>query len=88
MKVGEAKTKVCPFIQGSGKNQYKDYDGEFSDHINCICSDCMAWRYTKTHEQILQKPKDYEGKVCMPKYLDGNELDEHEKEGYCERLKQ
>ena len=82
MKVSEAKTKVCPFIQ----YQYDQTDK--LSNINCICGECMAWVTTKTHEQIENKASDSSAKVTsMSRYRDGEELSEDNKEGICLRLR-
>lgn len=53
MKVSEAKTKVCPFIQDANAGEYvgiQTYErgGIIPANINCICGDCMAWEFTNT----------------------------------------
>ena len=58
MKVSEAKTKVCPFIQNglllaasivpTNNNDMEAFRIKTnSANINCICGDCMAWQYTE-----------------------------------------
>ena len=43
MKVSEAKEKVCPFIYNVQSSALGESEGM---HINCITSDCMAWKAT------------------------------------------
>ena len=80
MKVEEAKTKVCPFIQdGLILSLIRNDENFFHEGqpINCLCiaGECMAWAYTNTHKQR-------EGFSEINKV----ELLEEEKEGYCKRL--
>ncbi len=54
MKVSEAKTKICPFIERV------EVSGEWHEHKNilCSCGDCMAWKYTKKErERTLEENK-------------------------------
>ena len=60
MKVSEAKTKVCPFIEAEYKSTILSEQERASGikpiikktkNINCICGDCMAWVYTKENEE-------------------------------------
>ena len=74
MKIEEAKTKICPFTLYTEK--YKD---PIKTHIisyetkgsNCICDECMAWKFTRTHYNY--------GASLI-------ELGKNEKEGYCKRI--
>lgn len=49
MTVEEAKTKVCPFMNGF--TYY--HDGTLgAQAFKCVCGDCMAWQYTKEHDHV------------------------------------
>lgn len=95
MTTKEAKTKMCPFIS-STQYVYVPVVNGWAASIekgetrtikqNCICGDCMAWVYVKTHEQIENKASASDEKVCMSRYSDGAELPEDQKEGICMRL--
>jgi len=51
MKVSEAKQKICPFMNG-----YEVVGNiAVSKPKYCICSDCMAWVYTKETEKTESK---------------------------------
>jgi len=52
MLVNEAKQKICPFIFNTTSTALGETQGY---HINCICSDCMAWVYTKETEKTESK---------------------------------
>jgi len=82
MTVGEANEKVCSFMSGQVGNAI-DIGISFQ---TCICSDCMAWEYTKQHsetetEQYVVKDGDRGYSRTRAK-----ELPENEKQGYCKRL--
>ena len=73
MKVSEAKTKVCPFINPASKDVYLytnddgiDVTTKVSVGQKCICDNCMAWEWYAGEED-----EDYDLK-----------------EGYCKRLGQ
>lgn len=89
MKVEEAKTRVCPFIMGSGSINFDEpiSNNDTTANINCICGDCMAWEYTKTH--TTKAITSYEdGKPNTQCLHNDEELLENSKEGYCKRLRQ
>ncbi len=46
----EAKTKVCPFIQGT-----PTLDSPQTANINCICDECMAW--VNVYDIVLKAKK-------------------------------
>ncbi len=71
MKVSKAKKKICPFM--SGVVQSEMFHTELTE-VCCVGGDCMAWKYTKTHNA------DGQGN-------DTHKLDEDDKEGYCKKLK-
>lgn len=54
MKVSEAKEKICPFM--SDNTMGRDYNGNYNGVSYCVCSDCMAWVYTKEvkHDDIIE----------------------------------
>ena len=90
MKVSEAKTKVCPFIQDAIFTSPEGTMGTFNvpQNITCICGDCMAWVYTKTKSDYPNKNivvYNVEAKRNQAEMVCG-ELDDNEKEGYCQRL--
>ena len=101
MTVEEAKTKVCPFIHNGTTTISKGIiDAEVTvnmigaqliGNIYCICGDCIAWKFTVTHEQIKNDEIDnissYE-KPFTPYFTKGNELPYHKKQGYCARIGQ
>ena len=89
MKVSEAKEKVCPFIQSGverGIDNSPMIHGVSIMNTRCICGDCMAWVFTKTHEQIENKAIESDKKSCSIRYSNGAELPEEKKEGICMRL--
>lgn len=86
----EAKTKICPFIQPNyTRGHYGNPNEPFS--INCICSACMAWIYTKTKDIVYEEKEGYE-EVIVPQLFTTDivewhrDLPEDEKKGYCARL--
>lgn len=90
MLVSEAQNKICPFIQSGverGIDNSAMVKGTSIMNIRCICGDCMAWVYVKTHEQIENKSIASSEKVCMSRYSDGEELPEDKKEGICGRIR-
>lgn len=84
MKVSEAKTKVCPYLS-QGMLELK-----------CICSDCMAWEYTKivsdnilNVNEIKEEYREYIPNNAITLFgvrLEREDLNEDDKEGYCKRL--
>ena len=66
MRVSEAEQLVCPFM-------YNNDDG-YGRNINCITTNCMAWKITEQFGRDMQGNKlfKYEPQDC---------------EGYCQRLK-
>ena len=68
MLVSEAKQKICPFIFNTTSTALGETQGY---HINCICSDCMAW--------IKQDNKNVH-------LFTLEELNSNEECGYCQRL--
>lgn len=57
MTEDQAKQKWCPFSRmahwnaPTGGNRPTDPDG-FIPHVNCIASDCMAWRWSLTNAEV------------------------------------
>ena len=76
MKVEEAKTKVCPFIQhlclatGVGSHAMTPYSHL---NINCIADECMAWEWAGETKDNGYGAKCLTGKLSTT-------------QGYCKRL--
>jgi len=106
MKVSEAETKVCPFAFGI-EAHYVDMSKSattinIKTGMNCICGECMAWKYTKTHKSKVllhgfdtilgREEKKTMEKDGYKKTEDGisewwiKELPQDKKEGFCKRL--
>ena len=108
MKVSEAKTKVCPFIQSAetlnsifGEDVFS-FNRDIPVNINCICSGCMAWQYTKeVSDETIKLAQEYasvshdafDNRTYQEKYEyiirtsnKAETLPENEKEGYCKRI--
>ena len=51
MRVEEARTKVCPYIVDTTKQDSGSACGcsNLSRNINCITSECMAWKWSKIY---------------------------------------
>lgn len=91
MKVSEAKEKVCPFMNGF--SYYSDGTLHTNQVVRCICGDCMAWVFTKTHSDMNDEQyidvhsRDEFGCTKTIKYRP-SELKDSNKTGYCSRLPQ
>lgn len=89
MKVSEAKEKVCPFMNGF--SYYSDGTLHTNQVVRCICGDCMAWVYTRTHSETLTEryvvthSPDSNGNTNTI-HTKPSEIPEDSKEGYCSRI--
>ena len=99
MKVSEAKTKMCPFIQISVQQEDKTV---YTGNINCKCNECMAWVITKTEEIEVKKWITRYGEYSKSEYVEVislgegryknistrkiKDLEEQDCEGYCKRI--
>ena len=75
--VDEARTKWCPFgrkpvwIKPDDWKQVSANRGEKDElETTCIASDCMAWRFTRTHIKNPDDPK-------------GDLIESGDTHGYC-----
>lgn len=95
LTVADALEKVCPFMsEGSARISGVGTVGRIQ---NCIAGGCMAWHYSKTHEQIenpvslrdrlTKNDEKISEDICMSQYVDGDELADNLKEGSCLRLR-
>ena len=90
MKVSEAKTKICPFIQeASVLNTENNYPEGVNANINCECGDCMAWVWeietTIEPSNVFSCPKDsITAKYNEEKRLEWSALSTTK--GHCKRL--
>lgn len=85
MTVEEARTKVCPFIQHGAivaKNNisFGSVDQFTHANINCIASECMAWRFDPKYAESSPRASGL-SRPAMAKFLGYSDT-----EGYCERL--
>ena len=59
MKVSEAKTKICPFIENKGKDvTYSDFR-DVPKNIHCLCEKCMAWEWTSVQTNEILNESDF-----------------------------
>jgi len=96
MKVSEAKTKVCPFMEVFIDVNSVAFETMDNKNSYCICGDCMAWKYTREYETKEYTEADNEIELVSNGWTFNNrfdqlwdrELSEDKKEGYCKRLEQ
>ena len=97
LKTKDARNKICPFMSSQQQVYIGFMNGWATEikeektvelHQKCITKDCMAWVTNVTHEQIENKVTPADNKeACMNKFIDGKELAEDDKKGFCVRLR-